>query len=156
MPYHSKDDNKEISKVANYLDPNERVVIVANGSNTMFLTNKRLLIRKLSILKRETIQDISYDKISSIQLRKGFRSSKILISTLGREIEIDSLNKEIAERALDYLKQVTHKSKIDDVIESVDYGSSTKPEPSIVEGSKSVSFSIADELEKLSKLKTNK
>ena len=116
MPYHSKEDNKEISKVANYLDPDERVVVVANGSKIMFLTNKRLLMRKLSILKRETIQDIPYDKISSIQLMKGFRSSKILISTSGYEIEIDSFKKDVVERALDYLKQVTHKSKINDVI----------------------------------------
>ena len=104
MPYHSKEDNKEISKVANYLDPDERVVVVATGSKIMFLTNKRLLIRKLSLLKRETIQDVPYDKISSIQLRKGFRSSKILISTSGYEIEIDSLKRDVAERSLDYLK----------------------------------------------------
>ena len=76
-----------------------------------------------------------------------------MISASGYEIEIDSLKKEVAERALDYLKQVTHKSKINDVIDSVDYDSSTKPESSIVEDSKSVSFSVADELEKLSKLK---
>ncbi|MGI0051359.1 MAG: PH domain-containing protein, partial [Nitrososphaeraceae archaeon] len=127
--------------------------VVANGSKIMFLTNKRLLIRKLSVLKRETIQDVPYDKISSIQLRKGFRSSKILISTSGYDIEIDSLKKEVAERALDYLKQVTHKSEIKNIIDLDDYDVSTRPDTSVTEDSKRVSFSIADELEKLSKLK---
>ena len=75
MPYHSNEDNKEISKVASYLDPDERVIVVADGSKTMFLTNKRVLIRKLSVLKRETIQDISFDKIISIQLRAYPKSS---------------------------------------------------------------------------------
>ena len=108
MSYHSKEDNEEISKVAHYLGPDERVVMVAKGSMIMFLTNKRLLMRKLSILKRETIQDISYEKIISIQLKKGFRSSKILLFASGYKIEIDSLKKEVAERALEHLKEVTH------------------------------------------------
>ena len=112
MPYYSKEDNEEISKVAHYLDPDEEVIIVAKGSVTMFLTNKRLLMRKLSIVKRETIQDISYDKIISVQLKKGFRSSKILLFASGYKIEIDSLKKEIAERALDYLEKVTHNKSI--------------------------------------------
>lgn len=77
----------------------------------MFLTNKRLLMRKLSVLKRETIQDISNDKIISIQLKKGFRSSKILLFASGYKIEMESLKKEVAERALEYLEEVTHKSK---------------------------------------------
>ena len=111
MSYHSKEDNEEISKVAHYLGPDERVVIVAKGSMIMFLTNKRLLMRKLSLLKRETIQDISYDKIISIQLKKGFRSSKILLFASGYKIEIDSMKKEVAERALVHLEEVTHKSK---------------------------------------------
>ena len=105
LPYYSKEDNEEISKIAHYLEPNEEVVIVAKGSKIIFLTNKRLLMRKLSILKRETILDLSYDKIISTELKKGFRSSKILISTSRSEIEIDSLKKEVAERELDYLKQ---------------------------------------------------
>jgi uncharacterized protein YrrD len=87
LPYYSKEDNEEISKVAHYLDPDEQVVIVAKGSMIMFLTNKRLLMRKLSVLKRETIQDISNDKIISIQLKKGFRSSKILLFASGYKIE---------------------------------------------------------------------
>lgn len=111
MPYYSKEDNEEISKIAHYLHPDEEVVIVAKGSKIMFLTNKRLLIRKLSILKREIIQDISYDKINSIELKRGFRSSKILLFTSAYKIEIDSLKKEVAERALEHLDEVTQKSK---------------------------------------------
>ena len=38
LPYYSKEDNEEISKVAHYLDPDEQVVIVAKGSMIMFLT----------------------------------------------------------------------------------------------------------------------
>ena len=79
-----------------------------------------------------------------------FRSSKILISTSGYEIEIDSLERDVAERSLNYLKQVTHKSKIKDVIDSDDIA--TRQNTNSAEDSK-ISFSIADELEKLSKLK---
>jgi hypothetical protein len=162
LPYYSKEDNEEISKVASYLDPDERVVIVAKGSEIMFLTNKRLLMRKLSILKRETIQDISYDKIISIQLKKGFRSSKILLFISGYKIEIDSIKKEVAERVLEYLKEVTHKSKINDVIDSDDVTTrsnidsddvTTRSNIDSTEDSDTITFSIANELEKLSKLK---
>lgn len=55
---------------------------------------------------------------------------------------------------LDYLKQVTHKSKITDIIDSnYDEDPATRSIDNSAEGSEKMSFSIANELEKLSKLK---
>lgn len=49
-------------------------------------------------LFNNTIQIENFSKSSK-------QSTKILISTLGYELEIDSWKKEVAERELDYLKQ---------------------------------------------------
>ena len=37
---------KEISKILGLLEPEENVILLGKGSETVFLTNKRILIRK--------------------------------------------------------------------------------------------------------------
>ena len=52
MSQYPKSDSKEISKILGLLEPEENVILLGKGSETVFLTNKRILIRKNSFLGR--------------------------------------------------------------------------------------------------------
>jgi hypothetical protein len=93
----SKDfTNKEldqIQKIKHRLDNDEKVEIIARqykhrpdgsitGRDTIFVTDKRIIIRDPSFLgARENVVSVSYDKITSIELEKdvffikGYRQS---------------------------------------------------------------------------------
>ncbi len=45
MCHHSKKDSKDIGKILGFLEPEKHVILVAKGSETLFLTDRRLLIR---------------------------------------------------------------------------------------------------------------
>src|SRR3712207_3772502 len=91
-----KDELEEIRRIANRLDYDEEVRFVAKQSrmkpggsalatpNIVFATDKRVIIRNPTMLgMRENIEDIPYDKITSVKLEKGVFSSTILIRAPG-------------------------------------------------------------------------
>jgi hypothetical protein len=91
-----KDELEEIRKIANRLDQDEKVRFVAKQSrmkpggsalatpNIVFATDKRIIIRNPTMLgMRENIEDIPYDKMTSVKLEKGVFSSTILIRAPG-------------------------------------------------------------------------
>lgn len=160
-----KDDLEDIKKIASKLDQNEKVLFVAkqmrnipggaiiSSPNTVFATDKRLIIRNPTMLgMRENVEDISYDKITSVKLEKGLFSSTILIRSpglsemsrisqssgliawgRGEDGSIDALPKEKAEQLVKIIKERMESMK-----------KSSRDTNQI---------SIADELSKLAKLK---
>jgi hypothetical protein len=91
-----KDELEEIRKIANRLGQDEKVRFVARQSrmkpggsalatpNIVFATDRRLIIRNPTMLgMRENIEDIPYDKMTSVKLEKGIFSSTILIRAPG-------------------------------------------------------------------------
>jgi len=92
--YHPEDQD-EISKILDHLDPDEKVLCIAKQSrikpggaftspNTIFATERRIIIRNPTMLgMRENIEDIPYDQITSVKLEKGLFSSTIVIRSPG-------------------------------------------------------------------------
>ena len=82
---------EQVNKISHRLDKGEQVQFIARQSihrpggsfttpDTIFVTNKRIVIRDSSLLGvRENIVSVSYDKITSIELERGVFSSKIII-----------------------------------------------------------------------------
>ena len=78
-----KEELEEIKKIANMLNPNEEVLVVAKQSrlkpggsqltpNIVFATDRRIIIKDPSMLgMREEVIDIPYDMITSVKLDKG-------------------------------------------------------------------------------------
>ena len=148
LPYHTNEDQEEISKIASKLDPDEKVAIVAKGgSKRTFLTDRRLIIRKPSILGRETVEDIAYHKITSVQLKKGIRSSSVIIRASGYSGNVDSIEKDMAEKIVEYIKQAMKNPK--KTFSS--FSGDSYAETSL--SHQQQQSSIADELTKLAKLK---
>jgi hypothetical protein len=91
-----RDELEEIRKIANRLGQDEKVRFVARQSrmkpggsalatpNIVFATDRRIIIRNPTMLgMRENIEDIPYDKMTSVKLEKGIFSSTILIRAPG-------------------------------------------------------------------------
>jgi hypothetical protein len=132
-----KDKLEEIRKIANRFDKNEKVRFVAKQSrmrpggsalatpNIVFATDKRIIIRNPTMLgMRENIEDIPYDKITSVKLEKGVFSSTILIRVpglseisrvskssgliawgRGEDGQIDALSKDKGERLFTIIRE---------------------------------------------------
>jgi hypothetical protein len=108
------------------------------GRDTIFVTNKRIIIRDPSLLgARENVVSVSYDKITSIELEKGVFSSKIVVRAPGFAEDMESIPKKMAEEIVEYVKKSMEKLKIE---------AQKKQSLEIKE-------SIADELLKLANLK---
>jgi hypothetical protein len=167
-----KDELEEIRKIANRLDQDEKVRLVAKQSrmkpggsalatpNIVFATDKRVIIRNPTMLgMRENIEDIPYDKMTSVKLEKGIFSSTILIRApglsemsrvskhsgliawgRGEDGQIDALSKDKGERLFTIIRE-----GIDGGKKAVASQSAT----TIVNRQ----ISIADELTKLATLK---
>jgi len=130
------------------LDNDEQVKFIARQSkhrpggsftspDTIFVTNKRIVIRDPSLLGvRENIVSVSYDKITSIELERGVFSSKIIIRAPGFADEMEAISKKVAEQIIRYVKNSMDKIKIESQKQSLE-----------------VSESIVDELLKLASLK---
>ena len=90
-----KEDLEEIRKIANMLNPNEEVLVVARQSrlkpggskmtpNIVFGTDRRIIIKDPHMLgMREEIIDIPYDMITGVKLDKGIFSSSIIFKAPG-------------------------------------------------------------------------
>jgi Bacterial PH domain/Short C-terminal domain len=132
-----KDELEEIRKIAKRLDQDEKVRLVAKQSrmrpggsvlatpNIVFATDKRIIIRNPTMLGlRENIEDIPYDKMTSVKLEKGIFSSTVLIRApglsemsrvskssgliawgRGEDGQIDALSKEKGERLFTIIRE---------------------------------------------------
>ncbi len=120
----------------------------------IFATDKRLLIRDPSMLGlRESVEDLAYSNITSARLQKGVFSSSIMLRAAGlstlsekkmnwlvfakgsNEGEIDAIPKDKAEKIVEIIKK------------GIEAAKSTQAAPA-------TQSSIADELAKLAKLKS--
>lgn len=163
-----KDDLEEIRKISSKLDQNEKVLFVAkqarnipggaliSSPNIVFATDKRLIIKNPTMLgMRENVEDIPYDKITSVKLEKGLFSSTVVIRApglsemsrlsqssgliawgRGEDGTIDALPKEKAEQLVKIIK------------ERMEMAKRSSQQPVINQ-----QMSVADELSKLAKLK---
>jgi hypothetical protein len=161
-----RDELEEIRKISNQLVQGEKVLLVAKQSrirpggsalttpNTIFATDRRLLIRNPTMLgMRENVEDIPYDKITSVKLEKGMFSSTIVIrapglsdtTRIGRASDliawgrgedgaIDAIPKDKAEKLLAVIRDGMDRAK-------------KAAQPSVQP------ISVADELAKLARLK---
>ena len=132
-----KDELEEIRKIAKRLDQDEKVRLVAKQSrmrpggsvlatpNIVFATDKRIIIRNPTMLGlRENIEDIPYDKMTSVKLEKGIFSSTVLIRApglseisrvsknsgliawgRGEDGQIDALSKDKGERLFTIIRE---------------------------------------------------
>jgi hypothetical protein len=101
-----------IEKIKHRIDNDEIVEIIAReskhrpggsitGRDSIFVTNKRIIIRDPSILgARENVVSVSYDKITSIELEKGVFSSKIVVRAPGFAEDMESIPKKWLKKLL--------------------------------------------------------
>jgi hypothetical protein len=166
-----KDELEEIRRIANRLDQDEKVRLVAKQSrmkpggsalatpNIVFATDKRVIIRNPTMLgMRENIEDIPYDKMTSVKLEKGIFSSTILIRApglsemsrvskssgmiawgRGEDGQIDALSKDKGELLFTIIREGIDGTK--------------KPSTQSATNTANPQISIADELMKLASLK---
>ncbi|HVX01872.1 MAG TPA: PH domain-containing protein [Nitrososphaera sp.] len=160
-----RDDLSEIKKIANHLDEDETVLVVARQSrvmpggslttpNIIFATDKRLIIRDpRSLGLRQSIEDISYDRITSARLDEGVLSSSIILRAPGLST--------IAEKKLDGIAmgvdsnegqiEAIPKDKARKIIEAINQGIQRSRAPTTIVNNNQASF--ADELDKLARLR---
>ncbi|MDQ5859458.1 MAG: PH domain-containing protein [Thermoproteota archaeon] len=166
-----KDELEEIRRIANRLDQDEKVRLVAKQSrmkpggsalatpNIVFATDKRVIIRNPTMLgMRENIEDIPYDKMTSVKLEKGIFSSTVLIRApglsemsrvskssgliawgRGEDGQIDALSKDKGEQLFTIIREGIDGTK--------------KPSTQSAINTVNPQISIADELMKLASLK---
>ena len=90
-----EDELNAIKKIANMLNPDEKVLLVATQSkilpggsyftpNTIYATDRRIILRDPSMLGlKEEIVDIPYNVILNAQLNKGVFSSSVVFEAPG-------------------------------------------------------------------------
>ena len=168
-----KDELEEIRRIVNRLDQDEKVRLVAKQSrmkpggsalatpNIVFATDKRVIIRNPTMLgMRENIEDIPYDKMTSVKLEKGIFSSTVLIRApglsemsrvskssgliawgRGEDGQIDALSKDKGERLFTIIREG---------IDGARKGAVASQSATTIVNQQ---ISIADELTKLASLK---
>ena len=90
------EDKNEIERIQDHLDSDDTVLLVAqqskfkpggailSGGNTIYATNKKIIIRNPTMLGlRESVEEITYDQITSVKLEKGMFSSTVVIRSSG-------------------------------------------------------------------------
>jgi len=163
-----KKELSEIEKILYRLDDDEKVLCVAKQSrikpggskittpNTVFTTNKRLIIRNPSMLGlRENVEDFSYDKITKIKLEKGVFSSTIVItaSGMGTAARTGRSSGLIAwGRGEDGMIDAIPKDKAEQIVDNIREGMEQAKKSGGSSGA-AQSTSMADELAKYAKLK---
>jgi hypothetical protein len=176
----NNNDLEEINKIHDLLNPDENVITIARQSrvlpggsyvtpNTVYATDKRLIIRDPYMLGiKENIIDIPYDVITSIKLEKGLFSSTIRFEApalvgskrLGmiheivsgkneHEGVINAIPKARAEDLLEVIRSGMHQRRT----EGLDNSKKEDHHTSSIQSNHASSYSIADELAKLMKLK---
>ena len=94
-PLTDRDDLEEISKIAEMLNPDEKVLLVARQSrikpggshftpNIIYATDRRIIVRDPYMFGiKENVVDIPYDIITSVKLEKGLLPSTIRFKAPG-------------------------------------------------------------------------
>ena len=155
------DENEleEIRRIANRLVKGEKVIFVARQSRfkpggskgspaTFFVTSQRLIVRDPSMLgMREDFSFVHYDRISSLNVKKGFFSSTLKIMAEGFAGELDAIDKEKAEKIMSYIEEKMNQTTTSAVQSRTDITTATTTT------SNPQSSSAADELTKLARLK---
>src|SRR5215216_5444206 len=153
------DENEleEIQRIANRLVKAEKVMFVARQSRfkpggskgspaTFFVTSQRLIIRNPSMVgMREDFSFVHYDRISSLNVKKGFFSSTLKIMAEGFSGDIDAIDKEKAEKIMSYIEEKMNQATTSAVQSRTDNTTTTTSNPQ--------SSSAADELTKIARLK---
>ena len=160
------DELNEIEKIDKILNSEEKVLLVARESrlmpggsiltpNTVIATDKRVIIRDpyMMGLKSELI-DIPYDVITSVKLQKGIFTSTILFKapTMVNKSKLGLMDENISgEDDQDGVIEALSKHKAEELLEII------RRHMKVTGSSEATSsidtISIADEIEKLSKLK---
>src|SRR5215203_2134375 len=151
-----KNELEEIQRIANRLVKDEKVIFVARQSRfkpggskgspaTFFVTSQRLIVRNPSMMgMREDFSSVNYDKISSLNVKKGFFSSTLKIMAEGFAGDIDAIDKKKAEKVMSYIEEKMNQATTSAV------QSRTNTTTTITSNPQS---SSADELTKLARLK---
>jgi Bacterial PH domain/Short C-terminal domain len=153
------DENEleEIRRIANRLVKDEKVIFVAKQSRfkpggsksspaTFFVTSQRLIVRNPSMMgMRENFSSVNYDRISSLNVKKGFFSSTLKIMAEGFAGDIDAIDKEKAEKIMSYIEEKMNQATTSALQSRTDTTTTTTSNPQ--------SSSAADELTKLARLK---
>ena len=173
-----KEDLEEIKGIAEMLNPNEEVFVVARQSrlkpggstftpNIVFGTDRRIIIKDPSMLGlRENVVDIPYDMISSVRLDKGVFSSDVIFKApglirSGRRGALDKMMEGYGDRSgladEEGIITAIPKNKAEDLVEVIRNGMDRDREvyhhQDQPQQPQQQSVSIADELMKLASLK---
>src|ERR1051325_2289409 len=176
-----KEDLQEIKEIAEMLNPNEEVFVVARQSrfkpggskftpNVVFGTDRRIIIKDPSMLGlRENVVDIPYDMISSVRIDKGVFSSNIIFKAPGlinssRRGKLDKMMEGFGDRGglaeEEAIITAIPKDKAEELVEIIRNGIDRDREvyrhpqaEQPLQSQQQSSVSIADELMKLANLK---
>ena len=162
------DELNEIEKIDKILNSEEKVLLVARESrlmpggsiltpNTVIATDKRVIIRDPYMLglKSELI-DIPYDVITSVKLQKGVFTSTILFKapTMVNKSKLGLMDENISgEDDQDGVIEALSKDKAEELLEIIRRHMKVTGSDEAEATSSIDTISIADEIEKLSKLK---
>jgi len=175
-------DLEDVDKIADMLNPNEKVLLVARQSkikpggsyftpNTIYATDRRIIIRDPYMLGiKANVVDIPYDIITSLKLEKGLLSSTIRFKAPGlmSSTKLGMMDSIIeGEDDQTGIIEAIPKDKAEDLLEIIRSGMNDSRrippskrqksielnEPKEVMTTFNHSVSIADELRKLAKLK---
>jgi hypothetical protein len=175
-------DLEDVDKIADMLNPNEKVLLVARQSkikpggsyltpNTIYATDRRIIIRDPYMLGiKANVVDIPYDIITSLNLEKGLLSSTIRFKAVGlmSSTKLGMMDSIIeGEDDQTGLIEAIPKDKAEDLLEIIRSGmQARKSAPSQkdtsselvdqkddISSSSHESISVAEELRKLAKLK---
>jgi hypothetical protein len=175
-------DLEEINKISEMLNPDEKLLLVARQSkikpggsyftpNTIYATDRRIIIRDPYMLGiKANVVDIPYDIITSLKLEKGLLSSTIRFKAPGLMSStklgmIDSIIE--GEDDETGIIESIPKDKAEDLLEIIRSGMQDSRRTTTLKKQKSIglddpkedtnipnqSISIADELQKLAKLR---
>ena len=156
-----KDELEEIQRIANRLVKDEKVIFVAKQSrfkpggskgspDTLFVTSQRLIVRNPSMMgMRENFSSVNYDRISSLNVKKGFFSSTLKIMAEGFAGDIDAVDKGKAEKIMSYIEEKMNQATTTSAVQS----STTDTTATTTTTSNPQSSSAADELTKIARLK---
>lgn len=173
-----KEAAEEISKIASRLQPDEKVLVVARQSrvkpggslttpNIIFATDKRLIIRDPSMLGlKESVGDVPYDKINTVNIRKGVLSSTLTIMAPGLDLfrlrssmtpsfGFAGFGMNSYKVQADGMIEGLPKDKAEKIMECIQHGMESARKAGSQKDSMGVNNppSLADELAKLAKLK---
>jgi hypothetical protein len=159
-----KNELEEIQRIANRLVKDEKVIFVARQSRfkpggskgspaTFFVTSQRLIVRNPSMMgMREDFSSVNYDKISSLNVKKGFFSSTLKIGAEGFAGDMDAIDKKKAEKILSYIEEKMAQATTM-TTSAVHSSTSDTATTTTTAAASDPQLSAADELSKLARLK---